>query len=144
MELGSNLRMSEVSAAIGLVQLDHLDGWVARRNAIAQQYTNALEGHQFLNAPKVRPGAYHAWHQYCVQTTEPDRFVTHLDVLGIDARRYYTTPCHRQQVYCEHPQYNSTLVNTDKAANTLVAIPVMHALTETERNRIIEALLSFE
>ncbi len=143
-QLGSNLRMSEVSASIGRIQLLSLDKWLELRRHNAAEFTKALMNHPTLTAPKVRPKSKHAWHQYCVQTTEPGRFVSHLDVLGIDARRYYTTPCHQQQVYSEHPQHNSTLVNTDKAANTLVAIPVMHALTETERNRIIEALVSFK
>ena len=143
-QLGSNLRMSEVSAAIGLSQLSHLDDWVALRRQNAEQYANALTNHPSLNAPKVRPGSQHAWHQYCIQTSEPDKFVTFLDERGIDARRYYTVPCHRQHVYSKHPQFTTTLAETEKASSSLVAIPVMHGLTFSERQRIIEALTEYD
>ena len=43
-EVGSNLRMSEVSAAIGRVQLKRLDDWLVRRRMIADRYTAAFEG----------------------------------------------------------------------------------------------------
>jgi perosamine synthetase len=143
MELGSNLRMSEVSAAIGLVQLEHLDGWVQRRNAIAARYTDALAGHPHLSPPSVRPGAYHAWHQYCIQTDHASAFVAHMDRNDIDARRYYTTPIHCQQVFQNHPQYQTTLPVTDHLGQTLVAIPVMHELHEEEIERILQALRAF-
>ena len=143
MELGSNLRMSEVSAAIGLEQLKQLDRWVERRRSIAERYTKAIEENTFLQAPKVRPGAEHAWHQFCVHTEHPKRLVHHFDRLEIDARRYYTTPIHRQAVFATHPQHSSELENTNKLGATLVAIPVMHELTEAEIVRIVQALKEF-
>ena len=143
MELGSNLRMSEVSAAIGIVQLEHLDAWVERRNAIATTYTEALAGHAYLSAPTVRPGAFHAWHQYCIRTAHAAEFVAHMDSHLIDARRYYTTPIHCQKVFEKHPQYRSILPVTDELGCTLVAIPVMHELEDTEVERILTALAAF-
>ncbi len=143
MQLGSNLRMSEVSAAIGTVQLKHLDNWVARRREIAQQYNDAFADLTLVATPKTRPGAKHAWHQYCLTTNYPDQLVNHLDNHGIDARRYYSTPCHKQAVFANHPQHNETLPITDKLSNSLVAIPVMHELSDIEAQRVIEAVATF-
>ena len=143
MELGSNLRMSEVSAAIGLEQLKQLDQWVERRRAIAVRYTEAIEGNSFLQPPKVRPGAEHAWHQFCVHTKHPERLVDHFNRLEIDARRYYTTPIHRQAVFAAHPQHTEELEITNQLGATLVAIPVMHELTEAEIGRVVQALKEF-
>ena len=142
-QLGSNLRMSEVSAAIGRAQLRHLDRWVVRRRQHAERYTEALANQPLINAPKVRPDSQHAWHQYCVQTENPAQLIAHLDERGIDARRYYTVPCHRQQVYKTHHQFSTELHITERAAATLVAIPVMHELTADEQQHIIEALLDY-
>ena len=143
MQLGSNLRMSEVSAAIGTVQLKHLDNWVARRREIAQQYNDAFADLTLVSTPKTRPGAKHAWHQYCLTTKYPDKLVKHLDGQGIDARRYYSTPCHKQAVFANHAQHNETLPITDKLSNSLVAIPVMHELIDIEVQLIIEAIVTF-
>ena len=142
-QLGSNLRMSEVSASIGLVQLSNLDAWIERRRQNAALFTQTLVGQPTLQAPAVRPDSNHAWHQYCIRTTDPTSFITHLDSFGIDARQYYTTPCHQQHAYKLHPQYLQRLENTDMATTSLVAIPIMHELTKTEIRRITEALQSY-
>ena len=143
MQLGSNLRMSEVSAAIGTVQLSHLDSWVRRRREIAEIYHQAFADHALISTPKVRPGAKHAWHQYCLATQYPDELVVHLDQHGIDARRYYVTPCHRQNVFAKHSQHEVILPVTATLSSTLVAIPVMHGLKDDEIERIIAAVTSF-
>ena len=144
MELGSNLRMSEVSAAIGLEQLKQLDQWVERRRTIAALYTEAIEQNPFLQPPKVRPGAEHAWHQFCVHTPAPEALVAHFDRLGIDARRYYTVPIHEQAVFTHHPQHDTALQVTNTLGATLVAIPVMHELTQGEIQRVVQALNEFK
>lgn len=142
-ELGSNLRMSEVSAAIGRKQLNRLDGWVAARRSTAIRYTEALMAHQSLTPPKVRAGAQHAWHQYCVKTDSPEALMEHLHDAGIDSRRYYTTPIHKQEIFANHEQHSEVFPVTDALGSCLVAIPVMHELTEHEIQRILTALNSF-
>jgi dTDP-4-amino-4,6-dideoxygalactose transaminase len=66
-----------------------------------------------------------------------------MDRNDIDARRYYTKPIHCQQVFQNHPQYQTTLPVTDHLGQTLVAIPVMHELHEEEIERILQALRAF-
>ena len=73
-ELGSNLRMSEVTASIGRVQLRRLEAWLARRRAIAQQYNDAFSQLPGLIPPAVRPDTLHAWHQYCLLVDDPQTF----------------------------------------------------------------------
>ncbi|MEJ6563136.1 MAG: DegT/DnrJ/EryC1/StrS family aminotransferase [Euryarchaeota archaeon] len=143
MELGSNMRMSEVAAAIGLEQLKHLDHWVERRRQTASRYTTALQNQPYLKAPETRPGAEHAWHQYCVRTEHPAAFKTHLDALQIDARQYYSLPIHQQGVFANHPQHRQNLPVTAELGSCLVAIPIMHELTEVEITRVLAALVSF-
>ena len=91
----------------------------------------------------MRAGAEHAWHQFCVHTKHPERLVDHFDSLEIDARRYYTTPIHRQAVFATHPQHSEELEITNQLGATLVAIPVMHELTEDEIARVVQALKEF-
>lgn len=142
-EIGSNLRMSEVSAAIGRKQLMRLNQWVKKRRETAQRYSEILDGVTLIQAPKTRPGAQHAWHQYCVRTEHPEQLMTHLHQLGIDSRRYYTTPIHEQQIFNNHPQHNQNLAATKALGASLVAVPVMHGLTESEILRILSAFKTF-
>lgn len=139
-ELGSNLRMSEVTAAIGRVQLQRLDGWLHRRREIAEQYCQAFAHLTGIQLPKIRNNTQHAWHQYCMVVESPESFKAVLDEQGIDSRVYYGQPCHRQGVYASHPQHNSTFPITDAIASHLVAIPIHHQLTESEVQRVIRAV----
>ena len=139
-EVGSNLRMSEVSAAIGRVQLQRLDGWLARRREIASTYHAAFAELNDVILPNIRPGTEHAWHQYCLLVEDPDDLRAALDQAGIDSRVYYATPIHRQQVYAGHPQHDEELPITDSIAHRLVAIPVHHQLSDVDVQRIVQAV----
>jgi len=141
-EVGSNLRMSEVSAAIGRVQLKRLDDWLVRRRAIAERYTAAFEGQPGLTTPTIREGTLHAWHQYCLLADDPEGLRAILDDANVDSRIYYATPIHRQQVYADHPQFNADLPVTDDITHRLVAVPVHHQMTDKEVERVIAAVLS--
>jgi dTDP-4-amino-4,6-dideoxygalactose transaminase len=142
-EVGSNLRMSEVSAAIGRIQLKRLERWVERRCEIAGRYSASLCNMRGFSIPAVRKHSNHAWHQYCVLAEQPLQLKQHLDHNGIDARIYYATPCHRQKVFEDHPQYESSLKWTDELGPKLVAIPVHHQLRDEEVEYIIEKMIEF-
>ena len=144
MELGSNLRMSEVSAAIGIIQLSNLNDWVEKRRQIANRYNDAFKNLHSVSIPKVRPGAEHAWHQYCLFSERAEELTKYLDKNNIDSRIYYSKPCHHQAVFSKHSQFEDPFEVTDKIAGSLVAIPVMHELTEQEIERIISAIISFK
>lgn len=70
-ELGFNYRMTDVQAAVGLVQLGKLDGFNARRAEIASLYTKGLKGIKGLTLPYIAPDVKHVFHVYCV-LVEPD------------------------------------------------------------------------
>ncbi len=130
-ELGTNLRMSEVNAAIGRVQLKHIDSWITKRR------TNSGA----LNHPtKIRENSEHAWHQLCILSDDPVSLIAHFDSHAIDARVHYPIPCNRHQVYSEHFQHEISLPNCDSIAHKLVAIPVHPALSDEELQRIKDAL----
>ncbi len=141
-ELGSNLRMSEVSAAIGRIQLQRLEGWLERRREIATRYHQAFAHLSEVRVPEVRPGTEHAWHQYCLLAQRPDDLRQALDAAEIDSRVYYATPCHRQEVYADHPQHQQEFPVTDSIAQRLVAIPIFHQMTDEQVERVIQAVIS--
>ena len=142
-EVGTNMRMSEVFAAIGRKQLEHLDLWLKRRRMNAERFTVTIANNQLLEAPLVRKDTQHAWHQYCVKTDAVEEFVQHMSNHNIASRVIYPTPCHKHPVYSDHPQSNDSFATTDALSSSLVAIPVHHELTEEELKRIVQALQSY-
>ncbi len=66
-ELGFNYRLSDLQCALGHSQLRKLPGWVSRRRAIAERYTDAFDCLPGLIPPKVRADCEPAWHLYVVR-----------------------------------------------------------------------------
>jgi len=142
--LTSNLRMSEILAAIGRVQLSRLDEWQIRRQEIAALHSAAIAEHKFLHAPRVRPGAVHGWHQYTIRSEHSQELIHHLESRAIDARIHYQIPAHRQPVMSKHPQHpEGSLPVTERLCGQLVSIPVHPLLSEEEISRIHMALCEF-
>lgn len=62
---GTNWRMLEMQAAIGLIQLRNLDTWVARRNQIAASLRSACSRHtQVLRTPVPAGDMHHAYYRF--------------------------------------------------------------------------------
>lgn len=66
-DLGCNYRLSDVQCALGLVQLKKLDGWNARRRAIAARYAAAFSQMPEVQPPVVRADRVSSWHLYVIQ-----------------------------------------------------------------------------
>ena len=130
-ELGTNLRMSEVSAAIGRVQLRHLESWTKQRQKNSKSINHST---------KLRENAEHAWHQLCVLSENPDELIAKFDSAGIDARVHYPKPCNKHEVYAGHYQHTEDLPVSEKVSSRLVAIPVHPSLSSEDIQRINSVL----
>jgi dTDP-4-amino-4,6-dideoxygalactose transaminase len=62
--IGSNYRLTELQAAIGLAQLDRLEGFLATRQRLAAHLGQALEGLRGIGAARTVAGAEHAYYLY--------------------------------------------------------------------------------
>jgi perosamine synthetase len=66
-ELGCNYRITDFQCALGLSQLTRVEGWVARRNAIAALYRERLAGDERIGLPPAAPeGSRHGHHLFVV------------------------------------------------------------------------------
>jgi perosamine synthetase len=114
--VGANMRMTDVAAAIGRVQLGQLEGWTEKR---------------------------HVYHQYTVRVQgDRDAFQAGLKELGIGNAVYYPTPIHELRPYLnEDGQVGDwKLPETDRAAREVVSLPVFPSLTQEQLDRIVEGV----
>ncbi|MEK6851457.1 MAG: DegT/DnrJ/EryC1/StrS family aminotransferase, partial [Candidatus Thermoplasmatota archaeon] len=100
--VGFNLRMTEVCAAIGLVQLRRLDGFVQRRRETAHYLTEHLQDVKGLALPAERPDRIHSFYQYIVRATPKfpmsrDDLVKFLTDRGVGSRPSYPVPLYEQK-----------------------------------------------
>lgn len=136
--VGYNFRMTNVSAAIGLVQLKHLPGWTEQRIKNAQYFNDNLTS---VVTPTTPAGYTHVFHQYTVRVpegTDRDAVAKRLNDRGVGVRVYYPLPIHKQPVFQKMDGYAEVaLPETDKATAQVFSLPVHPALTDEEKAYIV-------
>jgi perosamine synthetase len=142
---GLNLRMTNLSAAIGLAQLNKLAAWTNKRIENAAYLDRHLS---YFIPPVVQPGFTHVYHQYTVRVPDPqrrDEIVEWLNQQGIGARVYYRLPLHKQPIFQGMERYqNVSLPVTEAAADSVLSLPVHPALTGDELEKIVDVVNSLE
>jgi dTDP-4-amino-4,6-dideoxygalactose transaminase len=136
---GWNSRLDELQAAILRVKLRHLDEDNARRRLIAKRYDEALAD-SVVGIPFVRDGVEHVYHLYVVTSGDRDTLQLHLRDHGVGALVHYPVPIHRQPAFASR----TGLQRTERAAATVLSLPMYPELTDEEQRRVIDAVLSFQ
>jgi dTDP-4-amino-4,6-dideoxygalactose transaminase len=137
--LGTNYRMTDIAAAIGIVQLGKLDQFTAARVTAASRYDALLAG-----APIVRqgtpPGNLHVYHQYTVHVGPArDEIVKDLANDGIGTGVYYPIPV-SQQPYIKERGLDVALPVTDALAKGCLSLPMFAAITAAEQEEVAASL----
>ncbi|UGQ09524.1 DegT/DnrJ/EryC1/StrS family aminotransferase [Yinghuangia sp. ASG 101] len=141
--VGFNMRMTDLHAAIGRVQLGRLAGWTARRRENAAHLDAGIAGSGIV-APPVAAGATHVYHQYTVRVPDDavsggrDAFAARLTERGVGSGVYYPVPIHRL------PSFARTLdlPETERAAREVLSLPVHPSLTDADLKTIVEAVIA--
>ena len=140
--VGANMRMTDVAAAIGRVQLRQLPEWTEQRQANAKFLDAALTA---VTVPPVADAARHVYHQYTVRVPgDRDAFQAALSGRGIGNAVYYPTPIHRLRPYLRPDGTPGPwdLPQTERAAAEVVSLPIFPSLTHGELERIADAVNS--
>jgi dTDP-4-amino-4,6-dideoxygalactose transaminase len=66
-QLGFNYRLTDLQAAVGLAQMDKLDGIIERRRAIAEKYNRAFADLELFSLPVEPPGYAHTYQSYVIR-----------------------------------------------------------------------------
>jgi perosamine synthetase len=143
--LGYNYRIDELSAALGLAQLERLDELRAGRTRVAAAYERLLGPHPWLRLPAARPGADVDWFVYVVRLAEEidrDRLIGQLAEHGVPGRPYFS-PIHLQPLYRERMGFaEGDFPVTERVARTTLAIPFSSRLSDDQVARVADALVS--
>lgn len=126
-----NYKMTDIQAALGLVQLGRLEYIIQRRQAIAKKYSNALSGYD-LKLPPDEPG--HIYFRYVLGLkNNSDPWIQALSQTGIACERPIYLPLHRLLNLQGYPV-------TEKVWRNSISIPIYPLLTDEEIDRIIDAV----
>ncbi len=142
-EVGYNYRMTDIQAAIGLVQMTRLDSMLAQRTAQARRYDAAFAGMDEVTPPYVPAEATHAYSSYLVRFApriDRDAVLRAMADRGISCR-IGIQPLHQEPFY--EQQYEGVhFPASEAAARSTMFLPIFPGLTEAAQDRVIAELKS--
>ena len=141
--LGYNYRLDELSAAVGVAQVERLGELRRGRAAAAAAYERALADREWLRLPKVGLGEEVDWFVYVIRLREDidrDGVMAFLADRGVPSRPYFS-PLHMQPFYQSTFGYRQgDFPVTERVAATTLALPFSSRLTEDDVDYVAEAL----
>jgi perosamine synthetase len=146
-EVGYNFRMTDMQAAVGLIQLRRVDGFIERRRALAKRYSGGLERLGWLIPPSEPQGSRHNFQSYMARLTK-DAPVSRDDLMqrlldhGISTRRGIMAT-HREPPYRDQ-RSDRTLPQTDAVTEECIILPLFHEMTELDQEFVLASIGELE
>ena len=131
-KLGFTMRLNTVNAAIGRVQLRHLDEKTSRRREIVSIYRKNLVQDCILPENKNGKSVYH---QIVIKHERRNEIRQKLTDNDIGSAIYYETPIHKQPIYQE---FGYELPNSEKFSKEIMSLPSYPQLTDEQALEICE------
>lgn len=137
--LGYNFRMSDLHAALGLVQIQRLEEMTQKRIQNAAYLNAHLQG---VITPRVKPGYRHVWHQYTIRLPGRDRdaVARQLSQAGVGSGVFYPLPAYRQKPLLELGYGELHLPVTEQMVGEVLSLPVHPSLSQADLETIVAAV----
>lgn len=140
--LGWNYRMDDLSAAVGLAQVERLDEILARRAEVAARYRTLLAGREDLTLPVEVSGLERSWFVYTVlldRAVDRDAVIGELGERGIAAKPYLPA-LHLQPLYRARGHREGELPVCEDVSARSLALPFFTTLGLSDQERVAAAL----
>ena len=142
-EVGFNYRMTDIQAAIGLVQLRKLAPMVARRRLLARRYTELLSGIPGLVTADDPPYGETNYQSFWVLLPEEsavsrDELMRLLAESGVSARRGIMA-AHLEPAYADT---RPSLPVTERLTRHSLILPLFHEMTEAQQDHVVSVMTS--
>ena len=143
-EVGFNFRMTDIQAAIGLVQLGKLERLIARRRELAQRYQHLLSDIPMLRTIEDPPYGTTNYQSFWILLPDDspvsrDEMLKLLANEGVSARRGIMA-AHLELAYSGHP--HGALPVTEMLTTRSLILPLFHEMTEAEQDLVVSAVLA--
>jgi len=143
---GFKYNMTDISAAIGLHQLNKVDVFHTRRTWIAEQYNKAFSDLPIKLPSLASPDDQHAWHLYVIQLKQEklsitrDEFISQMAQSGIGTSVHFI-PLHLQPYWRDRYGYSpDDFPVSNKVYPTVVSLPIYPKMTDEDVARVINAV----
>jgi len=140
--LGFNYRLPEISAAIGSVQMDRLDGFLRARARNAKYLTERVASAPGVEFTQDSGDRTHVYYLYTLRLSKKrDEVLRALNSSGVGAAVYWKIPVHKAPLYARLGYGRKTLRRTEDAARHVISLPVHPGVTDADIERVADTFL---
>ena len=143
--LGYNWRMSSITAALGLSQLDKIEKIIEMRRNNAKYYQSKLKNIKEISLQEELPGFKHVYQFYPIllrNSTVRTKLMNFLASKGIMTRVFFK-PVHKTMFFSKIGYGSLNLPNTEKISKQILALPMFPTLQKEEIDYIIDTITKF-
>lgn len=142
-EIGYNMRLEGIQAAVLQVKLTHLDEWNEARRAHAARYQELLGSIKGLTLPVTTPGHEHVFHLFVIRSRERDSFQQFLKERGVATLIHYPVPIHLQEAYRHLGLERGSFPQAESAAAEILSLPMYPELTDEQIGYVADTIKDF-
>jgi dTDP-4-amino-4,6-dideoxygalactose transaminase len=84
--IGTNYKLSNILAAVGLGQMEKIDELLARRRSLANTYIELLKDCKQVTIPAVTPGGVHSFQSFCIFVDNRDKILQQMRSAGVEVQ----------------------------------------------------------
>ena len=136
--IGMNCRLDTIQAAILIEKLAIFSDEIAKRNAVANRYSESLK--QVVKVPYVMPGAVSTWAHYTLVVENRDEVQKQLKEKGVPSAVYYPKPLHQQTAYKSFPVSGGQLPISEQLSGQVLSLPMHPYMERDVQDYIIEGV----
>jgi len=141
-EVGFNMRMEGIQAAILSCKLKYIDEWTKSRQAVANKYFEGIKNDKIV-LPYIMPETESVFHLFVIKTDNREKFLEHMKANGVNCGQHYPVPCHLQKAYAHLGYKEGSLPNAEDLAARCVSLPMFPELTDDEIKTVIDAVNNY-
>jgi dTDP-4-amino-4,6-dideoxygalactose transaminase len=139
--IGSNYKMSNLLAAVGLGQMEHVEAMLERRLRLAENYLRLLRSHPQVVIPATTRGGKHSRQSFCVYIEGRDAVMTRMREQGVEVQ-IGTYALHLHPAFAESPncRYVGDLSSSRYAFDHCLTLPLYHEMSEDDQEYVVDML----
>lgn len=141
--LGTNARMTDLQAAIGLKQLDKIERILEKRAQIAEFYYRHFRKNKRIKLPVTRSGSKNAWFFVPILVENRDRVVKELSRAGVDTRVAYPMPVYEQPFFEKYKKrgLSYSCPQAKWMTERVINLPIFYGMTNEQLDYVIDNTL---
>ncbi len=139
--IGTNYKLSNLLAAVGLEQMHHIDELLAKRTELSENYLSLLKDVQDVKVPTITPGGKHSWQSFCVFVDDRDRIMNAMRSNNIEVQ-IGTYALHMHPAFQNNSKcyIKGDMKNSRYVFDRCLTLPLYHDLTFSDQEYIVDNL----